>query len=1025
MFSVALSQHFPASDGRQRRRWPRVLVLLTMVLLANPATPATEPAGRMKGLPLTRFYSFDDIGDVSRGAQLSFDAVGRLAIVHDGVYLVLNDDVWLDRAPRKTGEIKAQRVMRDIDGTCYYGSLGSWGLLIPTEQGQLRTEPLTPADCPEWVLLTNFTTILGRPEGIYFFGQNGVAFRDRHTQQTTFVKIPGVAYAFTLSDRVYVSSHVHGMLHLDLNRGTYHEADRAVFDTKVVDQVAVLDDQRAIMSTTGRRLYLYEHNRLTALSGPLAERAGGRITALQTLSDGNVAVAINGQGLYLITPGGEIVSMLTHPDYQYISSLATNDRGVLWAATESGVAKILYGAPVTSFGQAHGLPIGWPQIRLWDGRTIMASNGRVYEPAVVTEGDPVRFQLMENQPANGSWGIATWQEWLLLANARGVFVRQPGQPFQHIVPDLDVGRLAMLGPDTCLAIGEKEIAALRYEAGAWRECAPRVPGLGYPSVVHSSHRSVWIEFGANRAGRVTLASGRLRTQVFESFPWREPRWIHVSLVGDTAVLSGPENGRIYVDEATGELCKTPPPLATVLEHAPYWPARVQQDTAGRIWATHAHGIYTLDPGANGYEADSSTYRIISEHLPLVQILSNGEIWMSTGRSLYHAQRTRSSGLPARFKPLLVSARDLRTNRELLDPEKPAATPLRLSYGQNSIALRFFAGSYAWRHTPGYEFRLNDADWTSLDATSLLRLSDLREGSYKLVVRLIDTRGPVGEEMAFTFAIAPPWYRTWYAYGAYALAAIGFVFGLIRLFLFQARARTVALERTVAQRTEELKATMKKLQQETRTAATLAERNRLAGEIHDSLEQGFSGLLLQLETTAGLAQCPAEIQQGLSVARSMVAFSRNEVRHAVWDLHSPMLDEGDLKAALKHLIAQSVPDPSRACVTIRGQPRPIGSTTEHHLLRIAQEAIANAVKHAQAERLDVELAFAETEVRLSIHDNGRGFDPQKVISGGQSHFGLRSLRGRAAKIGGTLEITSTPGSGTRITVRVPLHASGTA
>lgn len=229
----------------------------------------------------------------------------------------------------------------------------------------------------------------------------------------------------------------------------------------------------------------------------------------------------------------------------------------------------------------------------------------------------------------------------------------------------------------------------------------------------------------------------------------------------------------------------------------------------------------------------------------------------------------------------------------------------------------------------------------------------------------------------------------------------------------------ALRRRVAQRTAELRATMEKLKQETQAAATLAERNRLAGEIHDSLEQGFSGLILQLDSTAKRPNCPPEVRAGLAVARNMVAFSRNEVRHAVWDLHSPILEQADLGAALKAMVEQLAPENTKTTVMIEGPSRRLSSATEHHVLRIAQEAITNSLKHAKASRLDLKLSFSAEQLILTVADDGQGFDPNSVMTNGVGHFGLRSLRGRASKIQGQLKIVSQPGQGATIELRVPI------
>src|SRR5688572_11690170 len=94
--------------------------------------------------------------------------------------------------------------------------------------------------------------------------------------------------------------------------------------------------------------------------------------------------------------------------------------------------------------------------------------------------------------------------------------------------------------------------------------------------------------------------------------------------------------------------------------------------------------------------------------------------------------------------------------------------------------------------------------------------------------------------------------------------------------------------------------MQQLNEETRNAATVAERNRLAGEIHDSLQQGLSGLILQLDATLKLPALAPDVRSRLLVARNMVSFTRHEVQHAVWDMESPLLDDAELGTALQKM-----------------------------------------------------------------------------------------------------------------------------
>jgi len=228
-----------------------------------------------------------------------------------------------------------------------------------------------------------------------------------------------------------------------------------------------------------------------------------------------------------------------------------------------------------------------------------------------------------------------------------------------------------------------------------------------------------------------------------------------------------------------------------------------------------------------------------------------------------------------------------------------------------------------------------------------------------------------------------------------------------------------LRRRVRQRTEELASTMKKLQSEAGKSATLAERDRLAGEIHDSLEQGLNGIIFHLQCTATMDSCSEEVRDALNLACNMASFSRTEVQYAVWELQSPLLEDSDLLTAIRKISMQIAPASLCASVKVDGEVRRMPSTIEHHLLRIVQEALNNIVKHAKASRADVLLRYGSDHIELSVCDDGCGFTPSEVRIGGLGHFGLRSLRSRVTRINGVLTVQSSPGQGTSLIVNVPL------
>jgi signal transduction histidine kinase len=331
----------------------------------------------------------------------------------------------------------------------------------------------------------------------------------------------------------------------------------------------------------------------------------------------------------------------------------------------------------------------------------------------------------------------------------------------------------------------------------------------------------------------------------------------------------------------------------------------------------------------------------------------------------------------------------------------------------------FAGSYAWRRAPSYEFRLNTADpWTPLDTGSLLRFPRLHEGKYHLQVRIAGQRTIPGAPLNFEFEVLPPWPRTWPAYALYAVSVLLAVGGVARWSSHLARRRNRVLEHLVRDRTAQLESTMQKLNEETRISATLAERDRLAGEIHDSVQQGLSGAILQLDTTLKLSALADDLRSRLDVVRNMISYARQEVQHAVWDMNSPLLEGNDLGAALRKLNTLTASSTVVPTVEVTGIAVPLPRSITHHLLRVAQEATTNAVRHARADRISIELDYEAEAVSLTVSDNGIGFNPDDALNK-HGHFGLRGLRARVNKLPGKLTIRSARGQGTSIRVDVPL------
>lgn len=236
-------------------------------------------------------------------------------------------------------------------------------------------------------------------------------------------------------------------------------------------------------------------------------------------------------------------------------------------------------------------------------------------------------------------------------------------------------------------------------------------------------------------------------------------------------------------------------------------------------------------------------------------------------------------------------------------------------------------------------------------------------------------------------------------------------GLLALVAAAALAWVVLLRRRIAAQTAIIR-------DQARAEAALEERERIAREFHDTLEQELVGLMLRLDAASSKVTEPKP-RELLDGARRLVQGVQAGARSLVWNLRQPALEV----ASLPEAISQSVVDlreGRQIDVQTEGETRRLPGVIEHELLRVAQEAVTNAVKHGGAQHIGVSIAFLPSEVQLRVTDNGRGFDPEND-GAKPGHFGLIGIRERMKKLGGEFTIESCAGGGTTLSATVPLPA----
>lgn len=308
---------------------------------------------------------------------------------------------------------------------------------------------------------------------------------------------------------------------------------------------------------------------------------------------------------------------------------------------------------------------------------------------------------------------------------------------------------------------------------------------------------------------------------------------------------------------------------------------------------------------------------------------------------------------------------------------------------------------------------------SLRPDSLLRVSGVCAITFSESLPVVNWPMPVALRLLLRdtadveVVAAASWWTQDRLLSALALAAV--VLSLVLVWVGM-------LRRQVARRSAELADAMRaRRDAAVEFDSTLRERNRLAADLHDTTEQALTGMALQLEAADALrARAPERSEQHLGLARQLLDRSREDLRRSIWNLRANPLEHHTLVGALREVAAdRSLGLDIVISVESSGTERPLPDFVAGNLLLLAQEAITNALKHAHPRRIDLALHFAAATLTLAIRDDGAGFDPATVEGPRDGHFGLQGMRERIKRLGGKLEVRSSPGRGTALTATVPV------
>ena len=445
-------------------------------------------------------------------------------------------------------------------------------------------------------------------------------------------------------------------------------------------------------------------------------------------------------------------------------------------------------------------------------------------------------------------------------------------------------------------------------------------------------------------------------------------------------------------------------------------SHIEDDRKGSLWLSTTHGISRVskqqlrDFAAGGIKMLTPVNYGIADGLRSAQCApgypvsgggtrsADGRLWFPTTNGLAMLDPAAVSERLAGIEPLvhfldvIVDGKNVGTG---------SGTGIRINPGPENIQFRYTGIHLGAPESLTFDYKLEglNANWISAGSRRIINFNTLAKGNYRFVVRASLPGGP-SSEAAFSFTILPHYYeKAWFLW----LCAASFLAAIYGLYLFRLS------------------------QIRSRFALVLEERARMAREIHDTLAQGFFGISSQLDALKlkmSDAGEPSSRQQDLTgrlnLAQRMARHSLTEARRSMMDLRASELTAADLPAALEAAVRHWAAGSSAAVgVHISGTHPEMPADVEQNVLRIAQESVTNALKHAAAKTIRVELHLDAQALKLVVRDDGRGFDPAGVFVLVGGHYGLLGMRERAERLGGNLEVSSAPGAGTEVRVSVPL------
>jgi len=460
---------------------------------------------------------------------------------------------------------------------------------------------------------------------------------------------------------------------------------------------------------------------------------------------------------------------------------------------------------------------------------------------------------------------------------------------------------------------------------------------------------------------------------------------------------------------------------------------ILEDDRGTLWIATDNGLSKFDPHTEIFKSYGANDGLPINEFGAAQKSDSGELFFGGTKGFMSFYPDRMEDNP-HVPPVVLTSLEQNGVQVKVGQAPEDLKAVTFRWPDNSFEFGFAALNYTQPENNQHAYMLEgfDRDWNTVGTRRFGRYTNLPGGTYTLRLKGSNNDGVWNEAGAsIEVVVVPPFWETWWFRGAAVLALVAAGFGAYRLRIRGLEARSRELERQVEGRTvaltdtnirlyqeiEEREQAEEELAQQRAKAAVVEERNRLARDLHDSVTQSIYSLTLLSE--AGQRMAEARDLEQVTINQSRIGDisqqALQEMRLLVYELRPLALETEGLVGALEHrleVVEKRAGIDAR--LIVEGEPE-LTADLEEELYRIAQEALNNALKHAQASTIVVVIRDHTESVSLQVQDDGRGFEPETAQASGG--LGLTTMVERAEMINGRLTIRSTLNEGTIVKVEV--------